>query len=136
MHINTDIDAVRVEIEGREYDVAPKTIAVAEQLIAAQAKNMGRAQYHLWRAELEILLGKSAVRELFAGGQSENLDRMELIHAGVVAAFGHNSAALRENAQNQAADVIANSLAPVNELLRRLQSLDKAEKNSMPVVRR
>lgn len=129
--INTEIESVSVEIDGAVYELAPKTAAVAEELIAAQAKHIGQPEYKLWRAQLEILLGKVAVKELFRGGKDENLDRMERIHAGVFAAFDYNHEQIAKDRMNESADSIAAALAPVNELLRRLSQMDGGEKKAI-----
>lgn len=124
--INTEIDTVSVEIDGAVYELAPKTAAVADELVALQAKHMGQPEYKLWRAQLEVLLGKAAMHELFSGGKAENIDRMERIHAGVFAAFDHNHDQLSKERMNESADAFAAALAPVNELLRRLSALEKS----------
>ena len=135
--INTEIMDVIVEIDGEEYAVALKTVAVAEQLQDAAKKHVGKPQYKLWLAELEILLGRDAVKQLFHSGANENIDRIERIHAGVLAAFDANSTALEtEKAERKADDMaaLARTLAPLNELLKHLQRMQSAE--SAPVIRR
>lgn len=133
--INTEIEAVSVEIDGAVYELTPKTAAVAEELIAVQAKHIGQPEYKLWRAQLEVLLGKVAVKELFRGGKDENLDRMERIHAGVFAAFDYNHEQITKDRMNESADAIAAAMAPVNELLRRLASLEKSEgREKHPII--
>lgn len=135
MHvINTEISDVIVEIEGEQYPVAPKTIATADALMTAAQKCKGQLEYKLWLAELEVLLGKEAVRKLFFAGKAENIDRLERIHAGVFAAFDENHNSLTSEQTQAAADLIATSLSPVNELLRRLQALDNSEKK--PIIHR
>ena len=44
MRIDTDVDRVLVEIEGAEYEVAPKTVAVADALIDAAARCDGKPE--------------------------------------------------------------------------------------------
>ena len=132
MQINTDIERVVVEIDGAEYEVAEKTEAVADKLIEAQVKCAGRAEYHLWRAELEILLGKSACKELFNRGKAENLDRLERIHAGVIEALERNHDDLAAEKADRAAEQMAKLFAPLNEFLRR----SGAQSQGGKVVRR
>lgn len=96
MRIETKIERVRVEIEGRVYALAEKTIAVAEGLRRARKKYRDAPGYRLWMAELKILLGKRAVKKLFTHGEGENLDRMQRIHDGVLRAFEHNAAQIEE----------------------------------------
>lgn len=124
--INTEIAEVFVEIDGEEYPVAPKTVAVAEALYDVGKKQIGKPEYKLWLAELDVLLGRDAVRQLFASGANENIDRIQRIHAGVVRAFGANSSALEaEQAERKADDMaaLARSLAPLNELLKHLRTM-------------
>lgn len=132
MQINTDIERVVVEIDGAEYEVAEKTAAVADKLIEAQVKCAGRAEYHLWLAELEILLGKTACKELFNLGKNENLDRLERIHAGVIEAFERNHDDLAAEKADRAAEQMAKLFAPLNEFLRR----SGAQSQGGKVVRR
>ena len=132
MQINTDIERVVVEIDGAEYEVAEKTAAVADKLIEARVKCAGRAEYHLWLAELEILLGKTACRELFRAGAGENLDRMERIHAGVIEAFERNHDELAAQKADRVAEQMAKLFAPLNEFLRR----SGAQSQGGKVVRR
>lgn len=121
--IDTDIAVVIVEIEDKEYPVAEKTTEVAEKLLEAQAKHMGKPEYTLWMAELEILLGKAAVKELFNSGKKENLDRMQRIHAGVIQAFECNSAKVTEEKAERQMEM----MEPMNEFLRQLASVLKAD---------
>ena len=94
--IETKIDRVCVEIEGRVYVLAEKTIAVAEALRHARKKYRDAPGYRLWMAELRILLGKRAMKKLFSDGERENLDRMQRIHDGVLRAFEYNAAQMEE----------------------------------------
>lgn len=125
--INTEITSMSVEIEGDVYPVAPKTAAVADALVNAESLCAARKQpeYKLWLARLEVLLGKDAMRRLFVSGKAENIDRIERVYSGVMEAFEYNHKAMVEEQTAHSADLIADALAPVNELLRRLSALDK-----------
>ncbi|MDO5323438.1 MAG: hypothetical protein Q4G06_05415 [Clostridia bacterium] len=94
--IETKIDRVCVEIEGRVYVLAEKTIAVAEALRHVRRKYRDAPGYRLWLAELRILLDKRAMNKLFSYGDRENLDRMQRIHGGVLRAFEYNAAQMEE----------------------------------------
>lgn len=127
MRIDTDVDRVLVEIEGAEYEVAPKTVAVADALIDAAARCDGKPEYKQYLADLEVLLGADAVRRLFPDGKRENIDRMQRIHAGVLDAFEYNSRAVQEHvAQRQ-----RESLEPMSDFLRQLAQALNAEKNGI-----
>lgn len=126
-YIDTSVEKAAVTIDGAEYPVAAKTVAVAEELLAAQRRHAGRPEYQLWLAELEILLGKQAVKKLFRGGKKENIDRLQAIYAGVSAAFERNSEKIdREQAARRAAafDELAEALGPINDLLRQLSQAE------------
>ena len=123
MRIDTDIERVSVEIEGEEYEVAEKTVAVADALIDAAARCDGKPQYKLWLAELEVLLGADAVRRLFPDGKRENIDRMQRIHAGVLEAFDYNSRVM----QDAQADRQRERLAPVSDCMRQTAQLLKMD---------
>lgn len=123
MRIDTDIERVSVEIEGEEYEVAEKTVAVADALIAAAEKNAGKPEYKIWLSDLEVLLGKDAVRKLFPGGKSENMDRMERIYAGVLYAFDYNARMI----QDAQAERQRERLAPVSDFMRQTAQLLKMD---------
>ena len=128
--INTEIEKVVVEIEEKEYPVAEKTIETADKLAEAAKKCTGQPEYKLWLAELEVLIGKNAVRELFNGGKKENIDRIQRIHAGVRRAFEHNADSLHEEETARQQEL----LAPLTELLRQLAAVSRSEDKK--VVRR
>lgn len=125
--IVTEIVPAAVEIDGVEYAVAARTVAVTEQLLEARRRCEGRPEYRLWQEELEILLGRSAVKRLFRDGRRENLDRMQRIHAGVCRAFERCADDVeRQRAQEQAEiwSEAAAALEPINELLRQMARLE------------
>ena len=134
--IQTEVTPVTVEIDGAEYAVAAKTVAVAEELIALPRRMAGKPEYALWLAELEILLGKSAVKKLFHRGKKENIDRLQQIHAGVCSAFERNAERIeRERAGEKAGALgeIAGALEPISELLRQLA---RWEEGNVRAIRR
>lgn len=136
--INTEVDQIVVEIDGEEYAVAPKTVGIADQLAAARRKCDGKPEYRLWLAELEILLGKDAVKTLFVSGNDENIDRMQMIHAGVFRAFEHNADAVEAEAAERKAEnmeTLVRSLAPLSELLKMVQRM-QANDGGVPQIRR
>ena len=122
-YIDTDIKAITVEIEEKEYPVAAKTVEIADRLAEAAKKCAGKPEYKLWLAELEVLLGKAAVKELFASGRRENIDRIQRIHAGVLRAFDYNADALQEEETQRQQELIA----PLTELLRQISAMNRAD---------
>lgn len=125
IRIDTNVLDVIVEIEDREYPVAARTVDVMDRLAEAERANMGKPVYKLWLAELEILLGKDACRELFTSGRSENVDRIQMIYAGVARAFKHTEDAVTAASREKDVEAVATALAPLNELMRNIRTLDK-----------
>ena len=125
IRIDTEVPEVIVEIEDKDYPVAPRTVEVMDKLIEAGLNNAGKANYKLWMAELEILLGKEACRELFTGGKGENVDRLQMIYSGVVKAFQHMDEEISNNTRERDIQAVATALAPVNELLKNIKSMEK-----------
>ena len=123
MRIDTDIERMSVEIEDEVYEVAEKTVAVADALIAAAEKNADKPNYKIWMADLEVLLGKDAVRKLFPGGKNENIDRMQRIHAGVLDAFDYNARAMQDAQVERQREM----LEPVNDFMRRTAQVLKMD---------
>ena len=121
MRIDTNIAPVGVEIEGREYPLAPRTAALAEKLRRAEqrAVRRGRPRHELELEHLELLLGRGAVRELFCQGGRENLDRLEAIYYGVLTALEAPARARREeHTQALAGEMkaLAEAVRPLAEL--------------------
>lgn len=132
-HINTEIDHVVVEIDEKEYPVAEKTIEVAEKLFDVAKRMEGQPVYKLWMAELEVLLGKPAVRELFPNGKKENIDRLLKIHAGVLEAFDYNAEAVEAEKLEKQQDKIAG----VTDMLKQIIAAAKIDDNSkQDIIRR
>ena len=121
-HINTEIEKIIVEINDREYELAEKTIETAEKLMEAGRKMKNQPEYKLWLAELEIIMGRDAVRELFNAGKKENLDRMYRIYNGVMEAWEYNAKQVQdEKIERQQARFEA-----VTELMRQIAAAAKA----------
>lgn len=127
VRIDTDVPEIIVEIEEKEYPLAPRTVEVMEKLQEAERANAGKPAYRLWLQELEILLGKEACRELFSSGRLENVDRLQMIYAGVARAFRHTEDAVTALDRERDAEAVATALAPMNEMLRHLRALERTE---------
>lgn len=131
IRIDTEVPEIIVEIEDKEYVLAPRNVDVMEKLAEAERTNMGKPVYKLWLAELEIILGKEACRELFTAGRLENVDRLQMIYAGVAKAFQHTDDAVAAASREKDTEAVATALAPLNELLRHLRALEKSENKSV-----
>ena len=125
MRIDTDIPQMTVEIEDNEYTVAPRTVEIADKLLDIETANAGKPLYKLWRAELEVLLGKKACAELFKDGNRENIDRLQRIYAGVSRAFNYTADELDTEAAERRMQALAGALGPLNELLQNMRALEK-----------
>lgn len=145
VHIDTEIHPVTIEIDDKEYEVAAKTVDIAEKLQKAEinAGKSAKLQHELWRQHLEILLGRTAVRELFSAGKTESLDRMEGIYYGVMEAFNYNGReqrAARQEASVSEITGIAEAVEPINrllELLERTKNIQsKANGKQFPTIKR
>ena len=129
MKIDTEIPEIIVEIDEKEYPVAPRTVAICEKLLAAEKACVGKPNYTLWLQVLEILLGKAACKELFSGGKAENVDRIQRIYAGVAGAFNHNAEEIETERQTEKLEALTGALAPLNELLRHVRAMEKNDNN-------
>ena len=123
MHIDTEIRPVIVEIDGKEYDVAPKTVELLEKLRHAEDTTVkaGKMRHEMEIEQLEILLGRQAVRELFSAGKRENVDRVDAIYYGVLDAFDASSRERREARTDAMADefrAMAEALKPMAAITR------------------
>lgn len=118
MVIDTDVKRIVVEIDGEEYELAPKTIEVSDRLVEIEERCKGKPEYKMWQEELKLLLGDDAVAKIFKDGKRENLDRMKAIYLGVANAFNLQGDEMdREYRENQFRNINGN-IAPLNELLK------------------
>lgn len=128
MNIVTNIDKVYVTIDDVEYEVAENTVDTAEKLQKALQGVQNQPKYKAWLAELEVLLGKQACKTLFKSGKSENIDRIRMIHSGVVMSFLHKGFEIdREAEETQMADKMASvndTMRMMNEFLRNVNKLN------------
>ena len=132
IRIDTAIEPRAVEIDEREYAVAPRTIEVCEKLLEAGKACVGKPDYRLKLAELRVLLGGEACRELFPDQDRENVDRIDLIYRAVSRAFTQNEEELDAQDTERRARQLAGALAPVNELMRNVRALNRAEAGDKP----
>lgn len=115
-----------VEIDGEEFPVASKTIETADKLIAAQESAEGLAAYHLWLAELRVLLGSNAVEKLFHSGSKENIDRIHRIHAGVLQAFEHHAIQTEMQIMDTRTEMVDKLTGFLSSFVSKLEELSKA----------
>ena len=137
MRIDTEIRPVIVEIDGKEYDVAPKTVELLEKLRGVEdaAVKAGRMRHEMEIEQLELLLGRQAVRELFKAGKNENVDRVDAIYYGVLEAFDASSRERREARTDAMADefrAIAETLQPLAEMM----ALMRNAPGKLPAIKR
>lgn len=137
MRIDTEIRPVIVEIDGKEYDVAPKTVELLEKLRGVEdaAVKAGKMRHEMEMEQLELLLGRQAVRELFSAGKKENVDRVDAIYYGVLDAFDASSRERREARTDAMADefsAIAEALKPLAEMM----ALMRNAPGKLPAIKR
>ena len=137
MRIDTEIRPVIVEIDGKEYDVAPKTVELLEKLRGVEdaAVKGGKMRHEMEMEQLELLLGRQAVRELFSAGKRENVDRVDAIYYGVLDAFDASSRERREARTDAMADefsAIAEALKPLAEMM----ALMRNAPGKLPAIKR
>lgn len=122
IRIETEIEQRALEIDGVEYQVAPRTIELCEKLLEANKKCIGKPAYRLKLAEIEILLGRAAYKGLFPNGDKENVDRIDAIYRAVSQAFTANEEALNNADIERRADALRATLAPVAELMKTIRA--------------
>ena len=137
MRIDTEIRPVIVEIDCKEYDVAPKTVELLEKLRGVEdaAVKAGKMRHEMEMEQLELLLGRQAVRELFKAGKNENVDRVDAIYYGVLEAFDASSRERREARTDAMADefrAIAETLKPLAEMMALMRNVP----GKLPTIKR
>ena len=137
MRIDTEVRPVIVEIEGKEYTVAPKTAELLEKLRRADtaAAKAGKMPHESKIDQLELLLGRQAVRELFSAGKNENVDRVDAIYYGVLDAFDASSRALREARTDAMAEEFREIAAALKPLAKMIE-LSQNNPGSFPGIKR
>ena len=131
--IDTYINDMSVEIDGNTYKVAENTIDTVEKLRDATRRMDGQPEYKLWIAEMEVLLGKEAVKELFPNGRKENIDRMYRIYCGVIEAFEYNA----EQVNAEKLEAQQDKIAGVTDMLKQLiAAANIGEPNRPDIIRR
>lgn len=139
IRIDTTIEPRTVEIDDREYTIAPRTIEVCDRLLDAEKAHIGKPAYRLKLAELKILLGDAAWRELFVSRDKENVDRIDRIYKAVSQAFTATEEELNALDTERKAQQLAAALAPVNEFMKNVRALNAAEgkkENNIREIRR
>ena len=142
IRIDTTIETRAVEIDDKEYPVALRTIEVCDKLLDIEKAHVGKPAYRLKLAELRVLLGDAAYRELFKSKDRENVDRIDLIYRAVSRVFTQNEEDLEAQDAEDKAQRLASTLTPLNDLLRNINQLNKrgeepAEKPTpFPLIRR
>lgn len=129
MRIDTEINDITLEIDDNEYALAPRTIELCDKLAQLEKKLEGQPLYRLWLAELELLLGKAAIKQIFPNGQRENVDRIYAIYRGAARAFRYNSDAMDSDARAdelerydgaiERVERVGNAIGEINTLLAR-----------------
>ncbi len=136
MLIDTSIlQHVIVEIEGNEYPVAEKSIAVCEKVDAiirdAFAKNAGTLTPEKMMEAVGILLGKDAQKALFPNGKQENYDRICLIYNGVREAFDYNTNKISQAEQEKQLEAPMDKIKELSKAVESISNLNRAQKRAL-----
>lgn len=97
----------------------------------------GKPRHELELEQLELLLGRGAVRELFRSGEHENLDRLEAIYYGVLMALEAPARARREEHTQALAgemQALAEAVRPLAELAALLRGGTERKEAEPPAV--
>lgn len=119
----TNLKDISVEIDGKVYPLAPKTVAIANELHELYRRNEGQPEYKTWLAEMEIILGKKAAGELFHSGSKENIDRMHRIRSGVMRAFETNVHDTEADEMEAGIDQMSKATAALSDIIEQISKL-------------
>lgn len=133
MIINTDVAKIVVEIDDNEYELADRTIELMKKLVKIEEDSVasGRLEPEKQLDQLQLLMGKEAVRKVFPKGQKENADRLNAIYYGVIQAFDTNAARVRaESAQarREELNAVTEPLKPLAEVLAAMKNNGEVKK--------
>lgn len=126
--ITTEIEQASIIIDDVEYKIAENTIETREALRSALLAVNGQPRYKAWLAELNVLLGKNACKELFHSGKHENVDRIQMIHHAVVMEFEKNSFAIDNRQSDESMEQMNERLKPMTEFLSNLNKVTANDK--------
>lgn len=122
--IDSETQNTIVEIDGKEYPLAPRTIEIADKLIEIEESYRAKPAYRMWLEELRIMLGDAAYMELFHSGKAENIDRVQMIYYGVAKAFNRVADELKTDEFDESVRAVATALSPINEMLKHLKQIE------------
>lgn len=122
--INTTVIPGQVKIEGEIYDVAERTAAILNRLMALGTQLNDRPLYEFQLAALREILGQDAYEHLFSAGDDENVDRIQLIYDGVMEEFTGNEKRIQAQQIQAATDQVRAVFNPINDMLRRVQAMN------------
>ena len=74
--ISYSAPAIKVQIDGVNYDVPERTERLERQLKQHDDRLKSVSQYRSDYDLVEIILGKDAAKQIFPKGEEENLDRL------------------------------------------------------------
>ena len=77
--ISYSAPAIKVQIDGVNYDVPERTERLERQLKQHDDRLKSVSQYRSDYDLVEIILGKDAAKQIFPKGEDENLDRLHYI---------------------------------------------------------
>jgi len=128
-NIDYEIRDIIVSINGKEYPVAKRNEKTEKALRYRESKLLTSTQYDSDMELVRILLGPDAAKELFPGGEDENLDRLHYIAAQIYDAYMADYRKIekeRQEKQLEQIEALSEKIKPLADL--NLDSLSKAKR--------
>lgn len=108
-----------LEIDGKRYEIFPRT-AEREKRLKEHDSNIGNmSEFEANMQLLEILLGRSAVYEIFNEGENTSLDKLEAVTACALELYMAEHKRIRE-------EKLEKRLSEVEPLLKQVQEASRA----------
>ena len=125
----TGIKEIFVEIDGKEYRLATKTVATVQDILSAYRRNEGEPEYKIWLEEMRIILGEKACAELFNKGRQENVDRIHRIRTGIMRAFDTNADETMQEEMENSIEQMNRATAALTAIVDKIGKVAKLDDN-------
>lgn len=122
--ISYSAPAIKVQIDGVNYDVPERTERIERQLKQHDDRLKSVSQYRSDYDLVEIILGKDAAKQIFPKGEDENLDRLHYIAVKLMEVYYR---AYKEMEEESFEDSL-NKLGKISDKVGNIASLEKLGK--------
>lgn len=122
--ISYSAPAIKVQIDGVNYDVPERTERLERQLKQHDDRLKSVSQYRSDYDLVEIILGKDAAKQIFPKGEDENLDRLHYIAVKLMEVYYR---AYKEMEDESFEDSL-NKLGKISDKVGNIASLEKLGK--------